>query len=72
MGYTQFALSLCMEDTLQDALKVQSSLLPWRKAAERLCIMTVHVILPLDCFLYTPYYHSPCSVHSSRHPVRYM
>jgi len=38
-----------MEDTLQDALKTQPSLLPWRKAAERLCItsykMMVHVIL---------------------------
>jgi len=38
-----------MEGTLQDALKAQPSLLPWRKAVERLCItsykMMVHVIL---------------------------
>jgi len=27
-----------MEDTLQDALKVQGSLLPQRKAVEQLCI----------------------------------
>jgi len=38
-----------MEDTLQDALKAQPSLLPQRKAVERLCItsykMMVQVIL---------------------------
>jgi len=38
-----------MEDTLQDALKAQPSLLPRRKAVEQLCItsykMMVHVIL---------------------------
>ena len=38
-----------MEDTLQDAFKSQSSLLPWRKAVKQLCIMsykmTVHMIL---------------------------
>ena len=49
MAYTQFGHSLCMEVTLQDALKAQCSLLPRRKAVERLCItsykMTVHVIL---------------------------
>ena len=49
MAYTQFSHSLCMEVTLQDALKAQCSLLSRRKAVERLCItsyeMTVHVIL---------------------------
>ena len=38
-----------MKEMLQDALKAQSSLLPWRKALEHFCItacnMTVHVIL---------------------------
>jgi len=43
-----------MEDTLQDALKAQNSLLPRRKAVERFCItsykMMMHVILfyPLE------------------------
>jgi len=47
--YKQFIRSLFVEDTLQDALKAQPSLLPRRKAIERLCItsyrMRVHVIL---------------------------
>ena len=33
-----FVRSLFAEDTLQDALKVQTSLLPQRKAVEQLCI----------------------------------
>ena len=49
MAYTQFGHSLCIEVALQDALKTQCSLLPRRKAVERLCItsykMTVHVIM---------------------------
>jgi len=31
--YKQFVRSLFMGDTIQDALKVQSSLLPWRKSS---------------------------------------
>ena len=48
-SYKQFVRSLFVEGTLQDALKAQPSLLPQRKAVERLCIMSyemmVHVIL---------------------------
>ena len=78
MAYTQFSHSLCMEVTLQDALKAQCSLLSRRKAVERLCItsyeMTVHVILSYPpwettlhsfgdvCYLYTAVLVSP--VHS--------
>jgi len=47
--YKQFVRSLFVESTLQDALKVQPSLRPGRKAVEQLCItsykMMVHMIL---------------------------
>jgi len=45
-----------VEGTLQDALKAQPSLLPRRKAVERLCItlykMMVHVILSYPPWVY--------------------
>jgi len=37
---SQFVRNLFTENTLQDGLKVQSSLLPWGKAVELLCIMS--------------------------------
>ena len=48
----QFVHNPFLEDTLQDALKAQPSLLPRRKAVEQLCITSckkmVHVILSLE------------------------
>ena len=55
--YKQLVRSLFVEDTLQDALKAQPSLLPRRKTVERLCItsykMMVHMILS-----YPPWGHA--------------
>jgi len=47
-----------MEETLEDALKVQSSLLPWRKAVEN---FTLHCTNDGTCDLVLP----PCSMHTN-------
>jgi len=72
--YMHFAQRPFMEETLQDTLKVKCSLLSWRKAVERLCIMSckiaVHVILsypPGQALLFhfhTRTYSSTTDVHS--------
>jgi len=48
------SFSLFVEDTLQDALKAQSSLLPWRKAVEQLCITSYKWWCTWSCHIRPP------------------